>query len=47
MGDEVYPVLWTVGLLIPGSPTGKGKRPARPLKGLARTQWLIPVVGTG
>ena len=24
---------------------GKGKRPARPLKGLARTQWLTPVVG--
>ncbi len=41
----MYPVLWTVGLLIPGSPTGKGKRPARPLKGLSRTQWLIPVVG--
>ena len=42
---EVLGVLRTVRVLIPGDHRGREKRPARPLKGLARTLQLHPRCG--
>jgi hypothetical protein len=43
---EVRGVLRTVRVLIPYGQRGREKRPARPLKGLARTPHYTPSVGT-